>query len=206
MKKILLILILLLSSLNFYSQSSKDELLQKDIGKIVEELRFMYHYDQAVREYLFYQTFDRSVTDSIENLSDKVREMRQEYRPVKSDSLKEKIWEHYITPMDEIHTQKMIALTKKYGFPSAERLKQFSDEKIDFSPLIILIHSPFDYSEELKQIAIIENKEGRLKKCDFGYLLWHLGGRSDFQPMLDNGYEMIKNEDGTIKLKPVECD
>jgi hypothetical protein len=37
-------------------------------------------------------------------------------------------------------------------------------------------------------------------------LLWHLNGRTDFQPMLDNGYEMTKKEDGTFHLKAVDCD
>ena len=204
MNKILLTLILLLTSFNFYSQSNKDELLKQDIEKIVEELKFMYNYDQATREYLYYQTFDKWITDSIESLSDK--DERLKFLPVKSDSLKTKIWENYITPMDKIHTRRMIEITNKYGFPSAKRLKKYSEESINFSPLILLIHSPFDYSEDLKNIAKIEKEQGRLEKCDYGYLLWHLNGRSDFQPMLDNGYEMSKNEDGTFKLKPVDCD
>ncbi|MFD0975443.1 hypothetical protein [Salinimicrobium gaetbulicola] len=206
MKKILLTLILLSTSLNFYSQSDKDELLEQNIEQLVEELKFMYHYDQATREYLYYQTFDKSITDSIENLSDKLKKNRLEFTPITSDSLKNQIWQNYITPMDKIHTERMIEITKKYGFPSAERLKKYSKESIDFNPLILLIHSPFSYSEDLKKIAKIEKEQGRLEKCDYGYLLWHLNGRSDFQPMLDNGYEMIKNEDGTVKLKPVDCD
>ncbi|MFD0976983.1 hypothetical protein [Salinimicrobium gaetbulicola] len=206
MKKILLTLILLSTSLNFYSQSDKDELLEQNIEQLVEELKFMYHYDQATREYLYYQTFDKSITDSIENLSDELKKNRLEFTPIKSDSLENQIWQNYITPMDKIHTERMIEITKKYGFPSAERLKKYSEESIDFSPLILLIHSPFSYSEDLKKIAKIEKEQGRLEKCDYGYLLWHLNGRSDFQPMLDNGYEMIKNEDGTVKLKPVDCD
>lgn len=206
MKKILLTLNLFLLSLNIYSQTAKDYLLKQDIDQIVEELRFMYNYDQATREYLYYQTFDKSITDSIEKLSDELIENRLKFTPVKSDSLKKKIWKNYITPTDKIHTERMIEITQKYGFPSAERLKNYSEESIDFRPLILLIHSPFDYSEEIKKLAKIEKENGRLKKCDYGYLLWHLNGRSDFQPMLDNGYKMTKKEDETFDLKPVDCD
>ncbi|SDR71877.1 hypothetical protein [Christiangramia echinicola] len=206
MKKILLTLILLSTSLNFYSQSAKDELLKQNIEQIVEELKFMYHYDQATREYLYFQTFDKSITDSIENLSDDLKKNRLEFTPIKSDSLKNQIWQNYITPMDKNHTKRMIEITKKYGFPSTERLKKYSEESIDFSPLILLIHSPFSYSEDLKKIAKKEKEQGRMKKCDYGYLLWHLNGRSDFQPMLDNGYVMTKKENGTFDLKPVDCD
>ncbi|MCP9201286.1 hypothetical protein MKO06_15355 [Gramella sp. GC03-9] len=206
MTKILLTSLLFSLSLNSYSQSEKDNLLEQDIDEIIEELKFMYHYDQATREYLYYQTFDKSITDSIENLSNEVRENRLKFTPVKSDSLKKKIWKNYITPMDKIHTERVIEITKKYGFPSAKRLKEYSEENIDFNPLILLIHSPFEYSEDLKKIVKIEREKGRLEKCDYGYLLWHLNGRSDFQPMLDNGYAMTKKEDGTIELKAVDCD
>jgi len=206
MNKILLITVFTFISLNFYSQSNKEELLEKDIEKIVEEIKFMYHYDQATREYLHFQTFDKNITDSIESLSKDIRDNRINYTPVKSDSLKNKIWSNYINPMDQIHTERMIELTKKYGFPSAQRLKRFSKDSIDFNPLILLIHSPSEFSKELIEIAEYEKSKNRIKKCDFGYLLWHLKGRSDFKPMLDNGYEMAKNEDGTFSLKAVDCD
>lgn len=185
---------------------NKEELLKRDIAGIVEELKFMYHYDQATREYLYYQSFDKNITDSIENLSKEERENRKRYTPVKSDSLKKKIWSTYINPMDKLHTARMIEITRKYGFPSAQRLKKFSKDSIDFNPLILLIHSPSEFSKELIEIAEYEKRKNRIKKCDFGYLLWHLNGRSDFQPMLDNGYEMLKSEDGAFTLKAVDCD
>lgn len=206
MNKILLTVLCVLTTLNFYCQSNKDELLKQDIAGIVEELKFMYQYDQATREYLYFQTFDKSITDSIESLGEKSRENRIIYTPVKSDSLKKKIWNIYINPMDQLHTKRMIEITKKYGFPSAQRLKKFSKDSINFNPLILLIHSPSKFSKELIEIAEYEKSKERIKKCDFGYLLWHLNGRSDFQPMLDNGYEMVKNEDGTFNLKAVDCD
>ncbi|OEY71495.1 hypothetical protein [Salegentibacter salarius] len=145
MNKILLITVFTFISLNFYSQSNKEELLEKDIEKIVEEIKFMYHYDQATREYLHFQTFDKNITDSIESLSKEKRDNRINYTPVKSDSLKNKIWSNYINPMDQIHTERMIELTKKYGFPSAQRLKRFSKDSIDFNPLILLIHSHLNF-------------------------------------------------------------
>ncbi|WP_372919726.1 hypothetical protein [Salegentibacter sp.] len=205
MRNILLTAILTLSSLYSYSQSNKEELLKQDISEIVEELKFMFHYDQATREYLYFQTFDKNITDSIENLSKEVRENRMRYTPVKSDSLKSKIWNTYINPMDKLHTLRLMAITKKYGFPSAQRLKKFSNDTIDFNPVILLIHSPSEFSKELIEIVEHEKDKGRIEKCDYGYLLWHFNGRSDFQPMLDNGYEMEKEEDGTFHLKAVDC-
>lgn len=206
MNKIFLTVIIALTSLNFYSQSDKNELLKQDIEAIVEELRFMYHYDQANREYLYYQTFDKNITDSIENLDKEERESRSTYKPIQSDSLKNKIWKTYISPMDKLHTERMIEITNKYGFPSGERLKKITNDSVNFNPIILLIHSPQEFSEELIKIVEYERNKGRIKKCDYGYLLWHLKGRSNFQPMLDNGYQMVKNEDGSVNLKAVDCD
>ncbi len=67
MKLILLIFSILLSNA-IYSQSAKDSLLQKDISSLVEEMEFMYGYDQTMREYTIFKTFNKSETDRIENL------------------------------------------------------------------------------------------------------------------------------------------
>lgn len=48
-----------------YSQSVKDSLFQKDIVSLVEEMEFMYGYDQALREYSIFKTFDKSETERI---------------------------------------------------------------------------------------------------------------------------------------------
>ncbi|MGB1313569.1 MAG: hypothetical protein ACPG54_07970, partial [Bizionia paragorgiae] len=59
MKLKLLIFSILLSN-SIYSQSAKDSLLQKDINALVEEMEFMYGYDQTMREYTIFKTFDKS--------------------------------------------------------------------------------------------------------------------------------------------------
>ena len=56
MKLKLCVLTLLLSNL-LYSQIKKDSLFKKDISSLVEEMEFMYGYDQLLREYTVYKTF-----------------------------------------------------------------------------------------------------------------------------------------------------
>ncbi len=71
MKKNLLFLILGFILTSCYSQKNidiKEKRFEQKIDTIVEELIFSYEYDQALREYLIYKTFDKAVTDSIENL------------------------------------------------------------------------------------------------------------------------------------------
>ncbi|MBE7635206.1 hypothetical protein F7642_12840 [Tenacibaculum finnmarkense genomovar ulcerans] len=202
MKLKLLIFIILLSN-TIYSQSTKDSLFQKDINVLVEEMEFMYGYDQTMREYTIFKTFDKSETDRIENLADSLRVEEMKNRKFESDSIRKLIWKKYINPMDAEHTERMIEITKKYGFPSVERIKKYYNKEFvdpEFSPLIIFIHSPKKYWEELKELMLVEYQNGIINQCQYGYALWQFTGRKSFKPMLENGFEMVK-ENGKTRLK-----
>ena len=202
MKLKLLIFSIVLSN-TIYSQSTKDSLLQKDINSLVEEMEFMYGYDQTMREYTIFKTFDKSETDRIENLPDTLRVEEMKKRKFESDSIGKLIWKKYINPMDAEHTERMIEITKKYGFPSIKRIqKYYKKEFVDpeFNPLIIFIHSPKKYWEELKKLMLNEYKNGIINQCQYGYALWQFTGRKSFQPMLDNGFEIVE-ENGKRRLK-----
>ena len=202
MKLSLLIISILLSN-TIYSQSAKDSLLQKDIDVLVEEMEFMYGYDQTMREYIIFKTFDKSETNRIENLSDSLRILEMKNRIFVSDSIGKLIYKKYINPMDAEHTERMIEITKKYGFPSTDRIKKYYNKEFvdpEFNPLIIFIHSPKKYWDELKELMLNEYKTGTINQCQYGYSLWQFTGRKSFQPMLDNGFEMVE-ENGRKTLK-----
>ncbi|WP_304152203.1 hypothetical protein [Mesonia mobilis] len=206
MKYKVLILIFFLCNI-LYSQTEKDSLLKKDIITLVEEIEFMYGYDQTLREYTIFKTFDKSETNRIENLSDSLRLVEVKKRSFKSDSIKNLIWKKYINPMDAEHTKRMIEITKKYGFPSVKRIKKFYNKDFidpEFNPLIIFIHSPKKYWKELKILMLKEYKNGNINQCQYGYTLWQFTGRKNFQPMLDNGFEMVE-ENGKTTIKST-CD
>lgn len=202
MKLSLLIISILLSN-TIYSQSAKDSLLQKDIDVLVEEMEFMYGYDQTMREYTIFKTFDKSETNRIENLSDSLRILEMKNRKFVSDSINTLIYKKYINPMDAKHTERMIEITKKYGFPSIDRIKKYYNKEFvdpEFNPLIIFIHSPKKYWDELKELMLNEYKTGTINQCQYGYSLWQFTGRKSFQPMLDNGFKMVE-ENGKKTLK-----
>lgn len=203
MKSKLLIFSILISN-TIYSQSAKDSLLKKDINVLVEEMEFMYGYDQTMREYTIFKTFDKSETDRIENLPDSLRVEEMKNRKFVSDSISKLIFRKYINPMDAEHTERMIEITKKYGFPSTERIKKYYNKEFvdpEFNPLIIFIHSPRKYWDELKELMLNEYQNGVINQCQYGYLLWHFTGRQSFKPMLDNGYKLIE-ENGKTTLQP----
>lgn len=202
-KKFILFILSILLCNTIFSQSAKDSLLQKDIDVLVEEMEFMYEYDQTMREYTIYKTFDKSETNRIENLSDSLRILEMKKRKFISDSIGNLIYTKYINPMDATHTERMIEITKKYGFPSIDRIKKYYNKEFvdpEFNPLIIFIHSPKKYWDELKGLMLNEYKNGVINQCQYGYALWQFTGRKSFQPMLDNGFKMIV-ENGIEKLK-----
>lgn len=202
-KKFILFILSILLCNTIFSQSAKDSLLQKDIDVLVEEMEFMYEYDQTMREYTIYKTFDKSETNRIENLSDSLRILEMKKRKFISDSIGNLIYTKYINPMDATHTERMIEITKKYGFPSIDRIKKYYNKEFvdpEFNPLIIFIHSPKKYWDELKVLMLNEYKNGVINQCQYGYALWQFTGRKSFQPMLDNGFKMIV-ENGIEKLK-----
>ena len=184
-----------------HAQSIKDSIFKEDIVTLVEEMEFMYGYDQMLREYTLHQTFDKSDTDRIESLPDSLNVIEIEKRKFKSDSTVKFIWQKYISPKDIEHTERMIEITEKYGFPSTKRIKMYYEEEFndpEFNPYILLIHAPKEYWNELITLMKNELDNNRISKCTYGHMLWHFTGRKSFQPMLDNGYEMVEENGKTI--------
>ena len=199
MKKIFILLLFFVSN-NTFAQAEKDSLLAQDVDVIIEELRFMRDLDQGARKYLLYGTFNKSITDSIENLSKEEIKMAEESLSLSKASSTE-IWDNILSPLDSLKAVRLIEIIDKYGFPSTKRLEKFSGKDVDFTARTILVHTPFSFKERLLPILKREYEAGNLEdQCEFGYLLWHLNGRSDFSYMLNNGYEMKKNADGTFAL------
>ena len=186
-----------------YGQIQKDSLFKKDILPLVEEMEFMYGYDQAMREYTIYKTFDKSETDRIEKLPDSLKEKEIDKRKFVSDSLTHLILKNYVNPKDAVHTARIIEITRKYGFPSLDRIKKYYKKDFidpEFNPYILLVHAPKTYWTELKDLMKKELDEGRITRCVYGHMLWHFNGRKNLKDLLENGFEMVKT-DGQTRLK-----
>jgi hypothetical protein len=197
MKKINLILILFFITNIIFAQAEKDSLLKRDIDAIVDELQFMYCYDQAIREYTIYKTFDKHKIDSIENMSDSLREIAMKNIKFYNDTLAKKIWGNYINPKDAEHTERLLEITKIYGFPSIERIRKYYKKDfvdLEFHANLIFIHSPKIYWNELKELMKKEYENGNINQCIYGYLLWHFNGRGNLQSMLDNGWVFLEKD------------
>ena len=204
--KLFFVLFLCFITFPSVAQQNKDSLLKKDVQFIFEELKFMYDYDQALRKYPMYRTFDAHFIDSIEKLPQAEIEKFKEEHQMLSDSLDMFIHLNYIQPFDKTHTQRLIEITKKYGFPSVKRLNANLPQKIkgEFNPIILLLHSPKQYWEELIPLMTKEYKLGTIDRCSYGYIMWHFHGRKDISFLLNNGYKLT-NENGVQGVKAVDC-
>lgn len=206
MKTVLVLTFFLTTTVSF-SQSAKEDLFKQDVAALVEEMEFMYGYDQLLREYTIFKSFNKSETDSIEILPDSLRSIVIDERRFVNDSLSKIIYRDYINPKDAIHTARIIGITRKYGFPGVKRIRQYYDREFadpEFSPYILLVHAPKSTWEELKLLMKNELDEGRIDRCTYGHMLWHFTGRKSFQPMLDNGFVM-EEKNGHTHLKST-CD
>jgi hypothetical protein len=186
-----------------FSQNNKEKAFENDIVELVEEMEFMYGYDQTLREYTIYKTFDKSETNRIESLTDSLKSKEVAEKKFKSDSLTKNIWRNYINPKDAEHTKRLIEITKKYGFPTVKRIQKYYEKDFvdsEFNPFLIFIHAPKKYFDEIENLMRVELEEDRISRCHWGYLLWHINGRKSIQPMLDNGYELVE-ENGKNHLK-----
>ncbi len=186
----------------------QNENFNKDIELLVEELKFMYDTDQALREYILFKTYNKAITDSIEKLpQEKVKEYIVSNN-FKSDSLAKRINKEYILPIDILNTERFIELTKIYGFPSKSRIEKIYKKELDneFNPYILIVHAPKKYWDELKVMIKKELENNRLSRCEYGHLLWHLNGRKNMQDMLDNGFKLVTNENGQQVITAFDCE
>lgn len=98
---------------------------------------------------------------------------------------KDSLWE-VIKKNDEVNTQQLIEITKKYGFPNNKRLGVYKAKAY-----WIFVHSPRVYFDEVRQLIQSEFKAGRLSEYEKEYIFWHLNGRKDMPPRSGKNGEAV---------------
>jgi len=137
----------------------KDRRLERDREQLVKELSAMVEKDQNGRIQL-----------------DKLRDDfgGTEVYAFKRDSL----WTVQKT-IDDANIERLIAITKKYGFPNVDRIK---------SPIpmwLIFQHTTPEYTERVRELITKEHKAGRFPNNEFKIINWHLGGRNGPLPEIN---------------------
>ena len=176
------ILLLVLTCL--FSCKNKYDLSTSEIELLTNEVNEMYERDQGIRNELtkldsFYGV-DRKTNGYFLSTKDKKDLLKEEY--AEYNYKRDSIWEA-IHPIDDANTKQLISLTKKYGFPSRERLK-VKKAKAYF----ILVHSDRQYFDEIRSLIEQEYEAKRISEYERAYIFWHLDGRQGMMPSLgENG-------------------
>jgi len=181
MKKIAILLLLFsLFHKSHAQQLSKTE--KKTLNKTIDSI---YHLDQSLRLLLMKldTTYNIGMGEG-QILPYKVKEqLKDRYSSYKKT--KDSIW-NAIKINDVKNTERLIAITKKYGFPNNKRLGVYPSRAY-----FIFVHSPRNYFKEIEELIEKEFKESRISEYEKAYIFWHTGGRKGSPPQLGKDGKVI---------------
>ncbi|NIK92878.1 hypothetical protein GZ212_12005 [Mangrovimonas sp. CR14] len=170
--------VLTLLALLIFCCTNKYDLNDDDIKNLNKIIDSMYLLDQGNRTRLY----------EIDSLYDVAP---QTFMFVKNERiLTERLGEKYVSYKNDIeqlmqeiqlvdhsNTQKLIDLTKTYGFPSNERLGVYKAKAY-----MIFVHAPREFFPEVSELISKEFNEGRINEYKMEYIFWHIKGREGFPP------------------------
>lgn len=181
-------LILLLIAL-YFSCSGKYNLSEKRRIALAETVKQMYELDQGHRKnfYTIDSMFgvDKKSAGRFLFTSEKKEILNDRYSEYKKKQ--DSLWK-VIHKIDSINTNELIKITKKYGFPSQERLKTHRAEAY-----FLFVHSDRIYHDEIRELINKEFEENRISEYEKAYIMWHLDGRKGMPPMLGKDGKVIYN-------------
>lgn len=169
-----------------FSCKNKYDLSASEIEFLIKETDEMHEKDQGIRQEfaeldVFYGV-DSETNGRFLFTKDKKEILGEEYTEYKrkGDSLRD-----IMHSIDEVNTNKLLTLTKKYGFPSKERLGTYHA-----SAYFIFVHSSRKYFDEIRSLIDKEYEAKRISEYERAYVFWHLDGRNGMMPSV--------NDDGSV--------
>lgn len=159
-------------------------LLDQNVRKSIEYLRFFFGKKTLIREDYLSEWGMSKKTDSLYFLNyhnpDNIKYPRIQRLDYK-EAIKE--YDKAMFIIDSLNTVELINLTKKYGFPGYDRMKKLAElkniqltSKIK-SPVLIFVHSPNRFFNQLAKLIEKEFLKGNIDCRQCSYIFWHLNGR-----------------------------
>ncbi len=184
-QKVVLILMTSLTMATNHSQNYKlTDAQKKFLNKTIDS---MYYLDQSNR-----QAFDdiNSLYGVPENFDMRGSIKQKKVLGVKFNSYRKTIDSLWviIKRNDSLNTKKLIKITKKYGFPSNQRLSVYKAKAY-----FIFVHTPRKFFKEVEQLIDEEYKNKRISEYQRAYIFWHLHGRGRMPPARGENGEVIWN-------------
>ena len=176
-------------SVIFCACSGKYNLSEKKRVSLAKTINEMYELDQGYRRKLYEIDavfgVDKESAGRFLFTSEKKEILKDRYSEYKRQ--KDSLWV-IIREIDSVNTNELIKITKKYGFPSQERLKTYRAEAY-----FLFVHSDKIYHDEIRKLINKEFEANRISEYEKAYIMWHLNGRKGLPPMLGKDGEVIYN-------------
>ncbi|MFD2568837.1 hypothetical protein [Pseudotenacibaculum haliotis] len=174
-----------------YCSPLKKVLNRKDIKFLNKIVDSMYTVDQDIRNAIWDIDSIYKVDKKSNNGQYQLNFMKKKKLGERYNQYKKSVDSVYneMRKIDDSNTNKLLQLTKKYGFPSQERLKAKRA-----SAYLLFVHSPRSYFDEIKALLSSEYKANRISEYEKAYIFWHINDRIGFPPKLAKNGRVIYNK------------
>ena len=176
-----LLLLILYGCFNKNKKASDYELNESERSSIRKTIDSMYRLDQGIRFKLI--ALDSAYGINFNNYHEKVDLLGKNFGIYKSK--KDSII-NLMNNIDDANTEKLIELTRKYGFPNNKRLNEYKSKSY-----FIFVHSSQKFSKEIRKLILKEYNEGRITEYKKEYIFWNINGRNGMPPMSGENGEAI---------------
>ncbi len=169
-KFVFMTLSLLFTTGLFLSCKDESESKRKDLNQqeLITKVKKLYFNDQK----------DRRIIGILEYSCDSDTASATQLGFDKEIKLAVDIMYAHLSSNDDINTESLIALTKKYGFPGMDYLNH------DVPVFLVFVHSDKKYFKQIRKLISKEFKVGHVSKFERDYIFWHLDGRKGLPPRI----------------------
>lgn len=152
--------------------SSCNKNLSQD--ELIHKIKKIYYQDQEYRRILGMLEQNNTNHDS--------KTTSQKHNSVswheKTSLVNDILFDDVINSLDRKNTEKLIAITKKYGFPGMKHLQH------DIPVFLVFVHSDKKYFKEIRKLITKGYKAGQVSKFERDFIFWHLNGRKEMPPRI----------------------
>ena len=164
-----------------FLQSCIDEKQKKGLTKkeLISEIKQMYFNDQKYRRIIGILKFN-CLPDSL----------LHSFPPLDEETLlATKVVFQPQLKIDDKNTERLIELTKQYGFPGMKHLNH------DIPIFTVFVHSKKKYWTRIRKLIEAEYETGNVSDYEKNYIFWHLNGREGMIPQPTHSINFRKSVD-----------
>ncbi|MCK7591099.1 hypothetical protein M0G43_10980 [Subsaxibacter sp. CAU 1640] len=182
--KVLLLILIFVSSISLYSQKEKDSLLKRDLNKVLQTLEFMAELEiykpKIDKSQSFEDYFDMNISKDIDSLKLKIINFLELKKPLSEYTHQR----YYEIVYDRIMVE-FINLIENYGYPSFGRINRFKTTHQFKNPIKFIQLAKPHMARKLLKIAKTELSLGNMSQLSYDLISWKVDGVFDQRLLTD---------------------